>query len=388
MSKLFIHCIMNDFFKKQRTWVEVSESAIKHNINSVKDLLENDSDLVCVVKSNAYGHGILNVAKVAYRQKVRRFAVDSIEEALQLRELFEDVWILVMGYIIPARLKEAIEKDISFVAYSESYLPYIGGSQKMAKVHLKIETGTMRQGLYGAELFDYANKLSVLPNVEIEGMYTHFANIEDTTDHGFAFDQLGKFNQVARELELIGIKPKLKHVACSAAIILLRETHFDLVRLGISLYGLWSSKETRVVSQANNIGFALKPALRWKSKIAQVKYAEAGTCVSYGLTECVSRKSKLAVVPVGYWDGYDRGLSSIGHVLVKGIRCKVVGRICMNMMVIDVTDVADPKCGDEVVLLGRQNDDEISADDIAAKLHTINYEVVTRINPTIPRFVV
>lgn len=375
--------------QKLRTWVEVSESAISQNINSVIGILNKDTELVAVVKSNAYGHGLLEVVQIAYKNNVRRFAVDSIDEALKIKSSFNDVWVLVMGYILPERLVEVIKAGVSFVAYSDSYLPVLRSLEegKEAKVHLKIETGTMRQGLNGDELEKYAMSLKDIPQVTIEGMYTHFANIEDTSDHSFAESQLKNFHAAVEQLKEIGIEPPLKHAACSAAIILLESTHFNIARLGISLYGLWSSKETKAVSNQKNTNFVLKTALTWKTIIAQIKTAKAGTPVSYGLTESVARDSKLAILPVGYWDGYDRGLSSVGYVLVNGISCKVIGRICMNMMIIDVTDVPDADVGSEVVLLGSQGKNEISADMIAGKINTINYEVVTRINPMLPRLV-
>ncbi len=382
--------IMDETNKQSlRSWVEISESAIAHNITSVKKLLAQGTELTAVVKSNAYGHGLLEIVEMAYRQGVTRFAVDSLDEALAIRSKYADVWILVMGFINPQRLNEAVEAEVSFVAYSDLYLKELKKlDQRKAKVHLKIETGTMRQGLCGEDLYEYAEKLKNISNVVIEGMYTHFANIEDTTDHSFALKQLERFDNEIKELKARGIDPRIKHAACSAAIILLYKTHFDIARLGISLYGFWSSKETRAVSQQKNPDFMLKSALTWKTRIAQIKNVKAGTAVSYGLTEAVARDSRLAVLPTGYWDGYDRGLSSVGHVLVRGVRCKIIGRICMNMMVVDVTDSPEAHENDEVVLLGRQSNDEITADSMAAKINTINYEIVTRINPQIKRIVV
>ncbi|MDF1496953.1 MAG: alanine racemase [Patescibacteria group bacterium] len=373
-----------------RTWVEVSDKAISKNISAVRNLLSRETDLVAVVKSNAYGHGLMEVVQIAYKNNVKRFAVDSIDEALKIRSVYSDAWILVMGYILPVRLYEAIDADISFVAYSDLYLSVLESikTEKKAKVHLKIETGTMRQGLCGEELSAYAEKVKNIPQVLIEGMYTHFANIEDTSDHIFAEQQLKNFNSAIEQLKNIGIDPPLKHTACSAAIILLESTHFNIARLGISLYGLWSSKETKAISQQKNQDFSLSTALTWKTTIAQIKNVEAGTAVSYGLTESVARNSKLAILPVGYWDGYDRGLSSVGNVLVGGKRCKVIGRVCMNMMIVDVTDAPEAHEGSEVVLLGSQSEDQITADMIAGKINTINYEVVTRINPNLPRIIV
>ena len=215
------------------------------------------------------------------------------------------------------------------------------------------------------------------------GASTHYANIEDTTDASYAKSQLRRFEEEITLLHREGIDPPFLHTACSAAAILFPKTHFNLARIGISMYGLWPSKETQKEG-----GIVLTPALAWKTIIAQIKTVPKGASVSYGLTERTTRASTLAILPIGYWDGYDRGLSSIGHVLIRGHICKIIGRVCMNMCVVDVTDLPHVHVEDEVVLLGRQGAEEISAQDIASKLGTIHYEVVTRINPTVTRKVV
>lgn len=378
-----------------KTWVEVSASAIRHNIQTFKKLVKPPALVTAVIKSNAYGHGLLEVAKIAADEGVVRFAVDSLDEALKLRSAGFTQAVLVLGFIHPKRLIEAINTSISFVAYDQAVIEELQtlsaqGSlkQNLAKIHLKVETGTVRQGLEGNELLAYAKQLKQIDGVEIEGIYTHFANIEDTTDHVFAQEQLRRFNEAKAMLAEAGIQPEISHSACSAAAVLFPETHFDQIRLGISLYGLWSSKETRAIAQSQHELISLKPALTWKTLVVQTKKIPAGTAVGYGLTERVSRPTTIAVLPVGYWDGYDRGLSSIGTVLINGTRCKVIGRICMNIMMVDATDVSEVKAGNEAVLLGKQGGEEITADEIAGKIGTINYEVVTRINPLIQRTIV
>jgi len=233
-----------------------------------------------------------------------------------------------------------------------------------------------------------AKLIKKYPQINIEGIYTHYANIEDTTNHSYARQQLKRFKEAIELLKKNGIKIPLKHTACSAAVILFPETYFDMVRLGISMYGLWPSPETFVSAKEKSRKLNLEPALTWKTKIAQIKQIKAGTPISYGLTERVSQDSKIAVLPIGYWDGYDRKLSGIGNVLIRGRRCKVLGRVCMNMIIVDVSHISDVKLEDEVVLLGKQESEEITADELAQKIGTINYEVVTRINPLIPRIVI
>ncbi len=219
-------------------------------------------------------------------------------------------------------------------------------------------------------------------------MSTHYANIEDTTDHSYAMSQLNRFNAMVRAFEMEGIVSKEKHTACSAAALLYPQTYFTMVRAGIALYGLWPSKETRVSVANSGKKITLHPALSWKTLIAQVKTLPKGASVSYGLTERLTRDSKIAVIPVGYWDGFDRRFASIGHALVRGRRAKVLGRICMNMCVVDVTDIPGIRVEDDVVMIGRQKKETLTAEDLATAIGTINYEIVTRINPLTPRVLV
>lgn len=352
---------------------------------------------MAVLKSNAYGHGLEAVGKICVQgQQVDWFGVDNIDEALTLRKAAVKQSILVLGYIPLERIGEAIGADISFVAYNTELLDYLAKlpssdkKNKKAKIHIKVETGTARQGIADEELLEFANKASKNPKIFVEGIYTHFSNIEDTTDSSFAIEQLKKFDE---SITIVGgilhrsahqSNKLIKHSACSAAIINYPATHFDMVRAGISLYGYWPSPETKAVAKEKGVRLELKPAMTWKTRIAQIKKLKINTPVGYGLTETVKRDSRVAVLPIGYWDGYDRKLSSIGEVLIRNKRAKILGRICMNMAIADVTDIPKARVFDEVVLLGRG----ITADELAKKIGTINYEVVTRINPLIRRIMV
>lgn len=381
---------------KPKTWVEISSAALKNNIGIFERAVGKKTQIMAVVKANAYGHGTEQVAEIAQRAGVRWFGVDAVQDGVNLRKAGIRGSILVMGYTPPENLLTAVENDLSFVAYGKEIVSELARlsragklKNKQAKVHLKIETGTLRQGLYGKDLLAYAKKMSSVAGVKIQGAYTHFANIEDTTEHTFAASQIKRFKDECDALVKIGVKPELRHTACSAAAILFPQTYFDLIRLGIAMYGLWPSKETKAVAQRsrrNNLD--LKPVLSWKSIIAQIKTAPKGAGIGYGLSGHATRQTKIAILPIGYWDGYDRKLSNVANVLVRGSHCKILGRICMNMCMVDVTDVKGAKVGDEVVLLGRQSRENISAEDLAAKVGTINYEIVTRINPLIPRIVV
>ncbi|MCC7357151.1 alanine racemase [Candidatus Uhrbacteria bacterium] len=375
-----------------KSWVEISRRAITSNVQTFKRHLGKKTLLMTVVKSNAYGHGLIPFSTIAAAAGTDWFGVDQLDEALALRKAGILQPILVLGYTSPARFKEAAESRISITVYSKTA---ILAAKKLnvskndrLRVHLEIETGITRQGLSGSELLSLAKKLHALPHIEIEGVFTHFANIEDTTDAGFSNVQLKRFSDALKELAQIGINPPVRHTACSAAAILFPNTLFTVARVGISSYGFWSSKETQATALIIKKPLFLKPVLTWKTLIAQVKQVQKGTGISYGLTERVKRDSFIAVIPVGYWDGYDRGFSRIGNVLIHGHRCKVLGRVCMNMFMVDVTDVPGVREGMEVVLIGKQGTEVIRAEDLATQIETIHYEIVTRINPLVPRIVV
>jgi alanine racemase len=372
-----------------KTWVEVSASALRSNIVSLQRIVSPAASMA-VMKSNAYGHGSAEIAPVV-APLIDWIVVDSLDEARQLRSRRIKKNILIIGYIPPSALAELVKLRCSAVAYSMDMLAAIrkiSAKPGSFHLHLKIETGTTRQGLEGQALIAFARSAAKIPSVVIEGVYTHFANIEDTLDPSYAQAQLARFNRECERLEKAGFYPRIHHSAASAAALMYPETRFDAVRLGIAMYGYWPSREAQIAIHKMHPTLVLKPALTWKTVIAQVKNVKRGTPVSYGLTERVTRSSKIAVLPVGYWDGYDRGLSSIGRVLVRGRVCKVIGRICMNMMMVDVTDVPGAHSGDEVVLVGSQKKASVSAEHIAELAGTIQYEFLTRINPLIPRIIV
>lgn len=386
---------------QQKTWVEISRSALASNVRSFRCHVGPATSIMAVVKSNAYGHGLVETAQIADQAGAAWFGVDNVDEGLVLRRAGISKPILVLGYTLDARLADCVTNGLSFVVYNIStakalrrlklapFGRHLNKKSKAAFVHLKIETGTSRQGVAGEELRRLVRELKKNPGVVIEGASTHYANIEDTTDSSFAEKQLERYRENLEMLKAEGVDPPWKHTACSAAAILFPETYFNLARLGIAMYGLWPSKETFAVAKRAKRALELKPVLAWKTVIAQIKRLPKGTPISYGLTERTSRASKVAVLPVGYWDGYDRsGMSQVGQILVRGRRCKVMGRVCMNMCVVDVTDVPGARVEDEVVLLGRQRRETVSAEDLAAKMGTINYEVVTRINPLTTRVVV
>lgn len=367
-----------------KTWVEISAENLRWNIREFDKILPTEVRIIAVVKSNAYGHGLLLAAKIfvsALKKREVWLGVDSVYEGAELRAGGINAPIVVLGYTPIADLLVAAKHDLSLTVYNKETITALGKLKKKIKLHIKLDTGTTRQGVGEGEIVDFAKLVKKFSNLELEGLSTHYANIEDTADDTFANIQLERFKKAVSALESAGIKVPLKHTACSAAAIGFPKTHFNMVRTGISLYGHWSSEGVRYAAKNDKIKITLKSALVWKTVIAQIRDVLAGTPISYGLTESVKRKSKVAVLPVGYFDGYDRGLSSVGEVLIKGKRCKVLGRVCMNMVMVDVTDCAGADVEDEVILLGS----DINAEDVAGKLNTINYEIISRINPLIKR---
>jgi len=377
--------------KGPKTWVEVSKAALIANAKVFKRRVKDGVAVMAVVKSDAYGHGLVEVAKTV-QPHLDWFGVDNVDEGLMLKKAGIKKPILILGFTPSWRMAEAVKAGlrmtVSTVEQARAAKAAAAKARKTGRLHVKVETGTTRQGADLRELPEVARVIRSSKQLVLEGVSTHYANIEDATDHDYAAGQLEAYQNALRILEAHGIVPEIRHTACTAAAILYPDTYFNLVRLGIGLYGIWPSLETRVEAEARGLEIELTPALAWKTRIAQVKSVKRGTPVSYGLTERMARDGKVAVLGIGYWDGYDRGLSSVGEVLVSGRKAKVIGRVCMNMCMIDVSDIPNVKAEDEVILLGASGKLAVTAEEIAAKLETIPYEVVTRINPLLPRILV
>ncbi|MBI2475117.1 alanine racemase [Candidatus Uhrbacteria bacterium] len=374
----------------ERTWIEIDEQAIISNIKTLRSLSQGTC-FCAIVKANAYGHGMKEVAQIAARVGVQSFGVDTLEDAFILREILPSAQIIVLGYVMqhdyPEAVRNAIELTISDREDIEQLERVSSATASTAQIHAKIETGTSRRGILMEELVDFLLEIKRSHHVSVNGISTHFANVEDTGNSEYASVQFSRFSEAINEFQNYGFNPPYIHCACSAAILLYPATHGTLVRAGIGLYGLWPSESVEQTMHKQNISCELRPVLKWKTRIAQVKSYSIGTPIGYGSTEKLKQRSRIAVLPVGYWDGYDRSLSSIGEVLVGGYRCKVVGRVCMNMMMIDVSSVPTVEKEQVVTLLGIDGRHEISASEIARKIQTIPYEIVTRINPQLPRIV-
>jgi alanine racemase len=376
--------------RKYKSWIEISRSSLLTNINLFRNVINNDSKLYLVVKANAYGHGLNEIIGLT-KELIDGYCVDSFEEAIFINNICPEMPILVLGFVVPSSLSELIKRGISFVIYDINIAIYISKLKldKKAKIHMKIETGLNRQGIRSDELVSVAKYMQTNHvYFEIEGAYTHFADIEDTLDSSYALNQLINFNSCLEKLRKINCKPKMVHCAATAGILLFPDTHMNMIRLGIGQYGLLPSRETKIALSLSKKEFKLLPVLQFKSIVVQLKKVKIGESVGYGRSWYSSRNSIIAIVPVGYSDGYDRKLSNNSRVLVNGMYAPVIGRVAMNMIHIDVTDINNIKVEDEVILIGKQGKNSITVEEIANRIGTINYEVVARLSRHLPRIVV
>lgn len=368
--------------------IRVSLDAIARNARALRDLVA-PAKAAFVVKGNAYGHGIVEVARTV-EPFAHRLCVYSLEEAAVLRDAGITRTIFVMGPMESAHVDEARARNIEIALWDTgSYLRSIAESARRhnqrVPVHVKINTGTNRLGLEPRDAPDAIEDYARLSEIELAGLFSHFAAAEEL-DSPFTLGQLETFERaveaVDHTLQSKGIRP-MRHIAASAAAMLWPQTRLDMVRIGIALYGLWPSPQTRVAM--NGARFDLEPALRLESTIAAIRTVEAGTPIGYGNSYHTPKRTRIGVVPLGYADGIPRLLSNRGAFLVQGKRCPIVGRVCMNMTMIDLAAVPQAMPGDEVVLLGRQGEAEVSADEWGAWAETINYEIVTRLPAELPR---
>jgi len=363
--------------------VEVDLDALAHNMREIRRLAKKDALVTAVIKADGYGHGATKIAQTLLENGADRFAVAVLDEGIELREAGFEVPILILGFTDKERAEEIVSYDLEQAVYSWELAEAISKEavkqNKTAKIHIKVDTGMGRIGLRpDKDSVQLIKKISKLPNIAIEGIFTHFA-VADTLDKTYTEGQYERFTWICGELERENVKINVKHCGNSAAIIDLPNMHLNMVRAGIILYGLKPSDEVMLDK------IELKQVMSLKVRITHVKEIEAGQSVSYGRRFIAEKKSKIASLPVGYADGYTRMLSGKAEALVKGRRVPVVGRICMDQCMIDVTGIEDVKVGDEVVLFGKQGEGFIHIDELAEKLDTINYEIVCMISRRVPR---
>ncbi|MFN8558106.1 MAG: alanine racemase [Dehalococcoidia bacterium] len=370
------------------TWVEIDRAALLHNVRTFRALLgAGGAAMMAVVKGNAYGHGMADVAR-AVEAEVDWYGVNSLDEALALRAAGCTLPTLILGASAPERQSEIVRAGFRQVVYDRETAALVAREAARAgvraAVHLEVETGTNRLGARHEALCALAAAVRAEPSLELEGLFTHYANIEDTIDGSYADHQLGRFRAAVAAVEAGGPVP-IKHSAASAATILYPQTYFTMARVGVGLYGLWPSEDTREAARRAGLCVDLRPVLSWKARLVHLNDVPFGEPVGYGCTYVATRPRRIGVIPVGYYEGLDRGLSNRGRVLVRGRTAPIVGRVAMNMTMIDVSEIPDAAVGDDVVIIGRQAERAITAEDVAALLDTINYEVVTRIGPSAPR---
>ena len=370
-----------------KTHIEIVSKNLLHNLALFRN--GKAKKLMFVVKANAYGHGLKEIAQITGGSPlVDYYAVDSVQEAMILKAAKVPQPVLVIGWSDERELSELIGNGFETVIPSIAQMKRVDSISRRfhlkAGVHLKVETGTARMGMEPSDVIGLFRD-SQFPNIEIKGIYSHFANIEDTADPSYARFQLKVFKSL---LDQIHIKTVLRHFSCSASALLFPETYFDMIRVGISAYGYWPSKQTYVSYLGKNgIGVDLKRVLNWYSKVIQVKKLKKGSAIGYGLTYKTYDNSRIVVVPVGYYDGYDRRLSNQSNIIINGCLAPLRGRICMNMLMADVTHIRKVRPGDPVILIGENNSEKIDANALADLSGTIHYEILSRLNPLIPRIV-
>jgi alanine racemase len=363
-------------------WAEINLDNLEYNLKEIKKLCKS-KEMIGVIKADAYGHGAVETAPILLKNGVTRLAVAVITEALELRKAGIEAPIVILGFT-PLDFGEAIvENDIEVTVYNYEYAEALSkiGQQfdKKIKVHIAIDTGMGRIGfLPNEESVNYVYKISKLSNIILEGLFSHFST-SDEVDKGYTEMQMEKYNWFDSKLRGKGVNVNVRHIGNSAAIIDLPQMHLDAVRPGIIIYGYYPSEE--IIKDR----LKLKPVMSLKASIIHVKTLPKGESISYGRTYVTDRESCIATVPIGYADGYTRLLSGKGKVIVNGEYAPVVGRICMDQCMIDVTGIDGVKQGDEVILMGESGELSITADDLAQAIGTINYEVICMISKRVPR---
>jgi alanine racemase len=366
------------------TWLEVDLGAIGGNTRLIKEMIGPRVEMLASLKADAYGHGALPVARVVLRNGASWLGVATVSEARPLREAGIAAPILVFGFIPPWQAREAVRLDLRATIYSLDLAQALAGAARdlgrVLPVHVKVDSGMGRLGLRAEDvdgITAFCAELRALPGLTVEGVYTHLATA-DSADQTYARRQIERFERVLAALDARGLRPPIVHAANSAAALSLPEIRYDLVRPGIALYGLAPSAEVRLPP-----GF--RPALAFKTQVAQVKEVPAGEGISYGATYITTVPTRVATLPVGYADGFRRAPANWGEVLIHGQRAPLIGRVCMDQCMIDVTQIAGVRAGDEVVLIGRQGGADLTAEEVAARLGTIHYEVVAELLARVPR---
>ena len=366
---------------------QIDLSLLSHNLKELRRVTKPSAMLMAVVKANAYGHGAVEVARQACIEKVDWLGVANISEGMALRGAGVTLPILIFGYTPGEMAKILLENQLTPTVFTfemaKAFSQYLSTAD-ILNIHVKMDTGMGRLGMvvsneaHSIEKTDEIKKISKLKGIQLQGIYTHFANA-DAADKSYTHLQLDRFLHFLDKLKSQGITPEIAHAANSAALIDCPETHLDMVRPGISIYGSYPS-ETVDKSRVS-----LKPVMTFKTTIVHLKQVPKGFKVSYNMTYETNSPTLIATVPIGYADGYNRLLSSKGHMIVRGKKVPVVGRVCMDLTLLDVGQIPDVRVGDEVVVFGNQQGESILAEELATSLDTISYEIFTRVGERIER---
>ena len=373
----------------KRTWAEISLNAIEHNYNVIRNKVADDTKVCCVIKADGYGHGAVELSQIYEKLGADFFAVSNIDEGIEIRKSGSKLPILILGYTPVSEAENLAEYDISQAVFSLEYAKEL--SEKcveedcICKMHIKVDSGMSRIGFMCQEFprdeysIEEICEACCLPNLEVEGLFTHFCvSDEDAEGREFTNKQYENFIHVRDSLKKRGVDISVVHCSNSGAIEDYPETCCDMVRAGIILYGLAPSSKL-----ADRLD--LVPAMTLKTVVAFVKEVQKGATISYGRTFTADRKMKIATVPIGYADGFIRQNAKDGYMMVNGKKAKIVGRICMDQTMLDVTDIEDVKTGDEVVVFGTGENGEPTADSLAENTGTINYETVCLVGKRVPR---
>ncbi len=371
-------------------WAEIDRGAIAHNVRELRRITHPRSRLLVAVKADAYGHGAAEVSRTVLAHGASHLGVARLAEGAELRRRGITAPILIFGYTPVEQTGLLCDLRLTPAVYSLESARKIAAVLRLRNqhlpVHIKVDTGMGRLGVpsqplrldQGPTAVEEILSIAGLEEIRLEGIFTHFASSDDA-DKRFAHQQFSRFQELVRQLQDAGLHIPICHAANSGAIIDLPETHLDMVRAGIAVYGLFPS------DHVDRTRLDLRPAMSLKARIIHLKTVPAGTAISYGSTYRTAAPATIATVPAGYGDGYDRRLSNRGCMLVRGRRAPIAGRVCMDLTMLDVSHIPDVQVGDEVVLMGRQGGETISADELAALLRTINYEVVTRVMARVAR---
>ncbi len=376
--------------------IELSKSSLRHNINFLKKEMGKNVKISSVVKGNAYGHGIKEFIPIAEECGLNHFSVYSADEALEVFNFSnKKSTIMIMGMVEDEQVEWAIKNGIEFYVFDfdrlSAAINYAKKIKLKAKIHIEIETGMNRTGFAAEDVNQLFNILKENKNwLNIEGLCTHFAGAESIANYVRIQIQLKTYNKIYNSFINNGLKPKLRHAACSAAAMRYPKSRMDMVRIGIMQYGFWSSQETFIsyVNGMENKSDPLERIIRWKSKVMSAKSVKTGEFIGYGTSYLAQRDMKIATIPIGYSHGFSRGLSNQGRALIRGARVGVIGTVNMNLITVDITDIPETQKGDEVILIGKQGDLSISVASFSELSNQLDYELLTRLNQNIPRIVV